>query len=125
MKSILKTLLVLIFNSRKNFFLRKHRNSTPLLFHLRTLLTVEQLVHCRKFDAIRKCVDLSLKGCDDPTPSDIINSMLMAVRKATPCQQASSMWFTATSGTAPAHSYATFSGLVSICVLRLKLWTTQ
>jgi len=105
------------------------KDEVPEMFEDGTLKNVDLLTFdrdkCRKFDATRKCVDLSLKGCDDPTPADIINSMLMAVRKATPCQQASSMWFTATSGTAPAQSTATFSGLVSICVLRLKLWTTQ
>ena len=90
------------------------------------------LLVCRKFDAIRKCVDHNLKGCDDATPSDIIDSMLMAVRKATPCEQVSSRWFTATSGSTPAHSFitpraqtASLGWFVTIFVLNVKFSISQ
>ena len=84
---------------------------------------------CRKFDAIRKCVDHNLKDCDESTPSDIVNSMLMAVRKATPCQQVSSRWFTATSGSAgipSAHTAFSLLGcFVTVLVLKVKLSVSQ
>ena len=85
--------------------------------------------YCRKFDAIRKCVDHNLKGCAEATPSDIVNSMLMAVRKATPCQQVSSRWFDATSGSAGilrAHTAASLLGwFVTALVLNVKISISQ
>ena len=85
---------------------------------------------CRKFDAIRKCVDHNLKGCAEATPSDIVNSMLMAVRKATPCQQVSSRWFDATSGASGilrAHSAAAslLGWSVTLIVLNVKFSISQ
>jgi len=87
------------------------KHEIPEMFEDNTLKNADLLTfdhdNCRKFDAIRKCVDHNLKGCGDAKPSDIIDSMLMAVRKATPCEQVSSRWFTATSGSPPAHSSIT------------------
>ncbi len=36
---------------------------------------------CRKGEAIRHCVEKSLLKCNDPTPSNVVNSMLGAMKK--------------------------------------------
>jgi len=122
--------------------LQSHRESifscikreVPEMFEHDTLKNADLLIfdhdNCRKFDAIRKCVDHNLKGCAEATPSDIVNSMLMAVRKATPCQQVSSRWFDATSGSTGilrAHSAAAslLGWFVTLIVLNVKFSISQ
>ena len=41
----------------------------------------------RKGEALRKCVENSLLKCKDPTPSNVVNSLLLSMQKAaTPCK---------------------------------------
>ena len=43
--------------------------------------------HFRKGEALRKCVENSLLKCKDPTPSNVVNSLLLSMQKAaTPCK---------------------------------------
>ena len=42
---------------------------------------------CGRAEAVRRCVEGRLLECDDPTPSNVINSMVLAARDATPCKK--------------------------------------
>ena len=42
--------------------------------------------NCQRGEAIRVCVENSLLKCKDPTPSNVVNSLLLSMQKATPCK---------------------------------------
>lgn len=46
---------------------------------------VFQQQNCRKGDAIMSCVERSLLQCPDPTPANLVQAMLQAVRDVTTC----------------------------------------
>jgi len=46
---------------------------------------VFQKENCRKGDAIIKCVETSLLKCDDPTPANLVDGLLHAMKASTPC----------------------------------------
>jgi len=66
--------------------------SVPELFDLRKQYSNIHLIvfsqeNCRKGEALRKCVENSLLKCKDPTPSNVVNSLLLSMQKAaTPCK---------------------------------------
>ncbi len=39
-----------------------------------------------KGNRIRHCIESELLKCGDPTPANVVNSMLLAMREATPCK---------------------------------------
>ncbi len=91
--------------------------TVPEIFEDEDIKNVDLIVfdydNCRKGDAIRICIEQNLMKCEDPTPSNIINAMLLAMRKATPCQQVSSRWYSsaATSPSSRGPSYAIAAAL--------------
>lgn len=77
-------------------------NSVPELFHYskpKTQNNVHFIVfddeNCRKGDMMMNCVEDSLLGCKDPTPSNLVHGMLQAVRDMTPCGRAAQGWHSA------------------------------
>lgn len=66
--------------------------SVPELFDLRKQYSNIHLIvfsqeNCRKGEALRICVENSLLQCKDPTPSNVVNSLLLSMQKAaTPCK---------------------------------------
>lgn len=46
---------------------------------------VFQQQNCRKGDAIMMCVERSLTKCPDPTPANLVQGLLQAMRDVTPC----------------------------------------
>lgn len=66
--------------------------SVPELFDLRKQYSNIHLIvfsqeNCRKGEALRICVENSLLKCKDPTPSNVVNSLLRSMQKAaTPCK---------------------------------------
>merc|ERR1712223_510549 len=53
--------------------------------------------NCRRGEAIRVCVENSLLKCKDPTPSNVVNSLLQSMQKATPCKGSSASYTAAAS----------------------------
>ena len=53
---------------------------------------------CRKGEAIRNCVEKSLLSCNDPTPSNVVNSLLLSMRNATPCKSLTASYTAAATG---------------------------
>lgn len=53
---------------------------------------VFQQENCRKGDAIIECVEASLMKCSDPTPSNLVNGLMQAMREDTPCATAAEGW---------------------------------
>jgi len=53
--------------------------------------------NCRRGEAIRVCVENSLLKCKDPTPSNVVNSLLLSMQKATPCKGSSASYTAAAS----------------------------
>jgi len=43
--------------------------------------------NCRKGDQLRNCVEEELLKCDDPTPSNVVNAMFIAMWNSTPCKK--------------------------------------
>ena len=41
----------------------------------------------RKGDQLRSCVEEELLKCDDPTPSNVVNAMFIAMWNSTPCKK--------------------------------------
>jgi hypothetical protein len=62
------------------------------------------------------CIEDNLMRCEDPTPSNVINAMLLAMRKATPCQQVSSRWYASAAVT-------TSSTTQAVVLAAVLLWT--
>jgi len=40
---------------------------------------------CSRAESVRRCVETELLKCPDPTPANVVNSMQLAMRAATPC----------------------------------------
>ena len=73
-----------------------------------------RLCHFRKGEAIRVCVEKSLLKCKDPTPSNVVNSLLLSMQNATPCKGLSASY---TAGTAAASASISLLTLVSLMIL--------
>lgn len=43
--------------------------------------------NCRRGDHLRNCVEQELLKCEDPTPSNVINAMFIAMWNSTPCRK--------------------------------------
>lgn len=59
---------------------------------------VFQQENCRKGDAIIECVEASLMKCSDPTPSNLVNGLMQAMREDTPCATAAEGWHSGAPG---------------------------
>jgi len=57
----------------------QHRRRNRIHFY------VFQQQNCRKGDAIMMCVEQSLSKCPDPTPANLVQGLLQAMRDVTPC----------------------------------------
>jgi len=53
---------------------------------------VFQQENCRKGDSIIQCVEESLMGCKDPTPSNLVHGLLRSMKEETPCARAAEGW---------------------------------
>lgn len=114
-------------------------SSVPELFNKREQYSNIHLIvfsaeNCRKGEAIRVCVEKSLLKCPDPTPSNVVNSLLLSMQNATPCK-GSSASYTAASSAPPTfkappilskisqlHSSLLVSIMTSITTLYLAKW---
>jgi len=56
--------------------------------------------NCRRGFDLRQCVERELLKCSDPTPSNVVNSMLLSMWKSTPCARIRSSHY---SSSAPAR----------------------
>jgi len=63
----------------------QHRQRSRIHFY------VFQQQNCRKGDAITECVERSLLKCPDPTPANLVQGLLRAVRDSTPCTTSQSL----------------------------------
>jgi len=93
--------------------------SVPELFdktreHSNIHLMIFSHENCRKGEAIRVCVEKSLLKCKDPTPSNVVNSLLLSMQNATPCKGLSASY---TAGTAAASASISLLTLVSLMIL--------
>jgi len=43
--------------------------------------------NCRRGDNLRRCVEKELLQCNDPTPSNVVNAMFIAMWNSTPCKK--------------------------------------
>jgi len=55
---------------------------------------VFQKENCRKGDAIISCVETSLLKCKDPTPANLVDGLLHAMKAETPCPSSAPLTFT-------------------------------
>lgn len=74
--------------------------------------------NCRKGEAIRNCVEKSLLSCNDPTPSNVVNSLLLSMRNATPCKSLTASYTAA--ATAPSLKTST-QGQILLMTLMLVI----
>lgn len=95
--------------------------SVPDLFDIEQTNNMHLIVfsqdNCRKGDAIRHCIETSLLKCDDPTPSNVVNSMLLSMRKATPCRGLSASYTAATATTLSTLGHITIVSLLLMCIV--------
>ena len=80
--------------------------SVPELFDSTTSYNNIHLIvfsreNCRKGASIRHCVEKSLLKCSDPTPSNVVNSLLLSMQKATPCKGLSASYTSVASSLIP------------------------
>ena len=45
------------------------------------------MIQYRRGDHLRNCVEQELLKCEDPTPSNVINAMFIAMWNSTPCRK--------------------------------------
>ncbi|XP_045600946.1 27 kDa glycoprotein [Procambarus clarkii] len=62
--------------------------SDPLSIGINDLVINEE--NCKKVNAMHQCVVKYTEQCEDPTPSNILDSLIMQILKVTPCWQTSS-----------------------------------
>lgn len=86
----------------KNELVKCINNSVPELFHMNnhnSEFIVFDEKTCSRGKALMTCVEESLLDGCDPTPSNMVNSMLEAVRQSSPCGGgAAEGWHSASSG---------------------------
>jgi len=95
-----------VFNSHNK------RNNNKMHFY------VFQQENCRKGDAIMQCVETSLMKCDDPTPSNLVNGLLKAMKDGTPCARDAQGWH---SGTVSGNQIRTQILVAVIAMANLKI----
>lgn len=85
--------------SHKDEILACINNSVPEVFNTYNTFNshkmhfyVFQQSNCRNGDAIMQCVESSLMKCADPTPSNLVNGLLKAMKDGTPCARAAQGW---------------------------------
>eukprot|EP00095_Tigriopus_kingsejongensis_P009200 maker-scaffold299_size217019-snap-gene-1.32 protein:Tk09200 transcript:maker-scaffold299_size217019-snap-gene-1.32-mRNA-1 annotation:"27 kda hemolymph" len=96
--------------SRQESIMRCLNSSSPEMFHSRRSKSNLNWVlfdaqNCRKGEVIRHCVETELLKCDDPTPSNVVNSMMLAMRNATPCRRMSSRYASSSDTPTPVHAF--------------------
>ena len=57
------------------------------LFQFNNFFTSNNFLFCRKGDQLRHCVEQELLKCKDPTPSNVVNAMFIAMWNSTPCKK--------------------------------------
>lgn len=70
--------------------------------------------NCRKGEAIRVCIEKSLLKCPDPTPSNVVNSLLLSMLNATPCKGLSARH---TAASPAATAFTAFKGHYSLLMV--------
>jgi len=73
--------------------------------------------NCQRGEAIRVCVENSLLKCKDPTPSNVVNSLLLSMQKATPCKGSSASYTAAASKASEATTGLRFVGTKNFLTL--------
>ena len=68
----------------------------------------------RKGEAIRVCIEKSLLKCPDPTPSNVVNSLLLSMLNATPCKGLSARH---TAASPAATAFTAFKGHYSLLLV--------
>jgi len=80
--------------------------------------------NCQRGYDLRHCLESELLKCDDPTPSNVVNSMLLAMWRATPCSSRTSHYRTSSASSSNISTTAQVSialATLLFSILRLRI----
>ena len=80
--------------------------------------------HYRRGEQLRNCVEQELLRCNDPTPSNVINAMFIAMWDSTPCRKLIGPVTTTSSGNRFEHSWSLKCLIFLVLSLHLLLPST-
>ncbi len=71
----------------------------------------------RKGNLIRQCIESELLKCPDPTPANVVNSMMLAMREATPCKAYMSSYTSSSPSAATPSAAAVAAAALAVLAL--------